>query len=140
MSDKQGARGRRSARASTKTPSGKAKRAEAKAQAHVCREPGCGRSFATARGLTSHERQAHPPAPVIESPTAAVERALRSITITPKLAVLAATVRELARALELCEPTDKAKTAKELTARMADLLGEGPPDPGKPDWTEGAEE
>lgn len=105
----------------------------------MCQEPGCGKVCKSAGGLKSHRRQAHPAAEV-ETPTQAVERALRSLTITPKLAVLAATVRELAKALEACEPTDKAKTAKELTARMNDLLGDGPTNPDGPDWTQGADE
>lgn len=107
----------------------------------TCSAPGCGRPYETQRGLDRHVADKHAePAPVIESPTAAVERALASITITPKLAVLAATVRELAVALERCEPTDKAKTSKELSARMADLMGAGPTTPDSDDWTEGAEE
>ena len=105
----------------------------------TCTEPGCGRPYKTQRGLDRHVEDKHAPVPA-ETPTVAVERALRSITITPKLAVLAATVRELAKALEACDPTDKAKTAKELTARMADLLGAGPSTPDGDDWTEGEQE
>jgi hypothetical protein len=107
----------------------------------TCPASGCGRPYKTQRGLDRHVEAKHvEPEPEVETPTAAVERALRSITITPKLAVLAATVRELAVALEACEPTDKAKTSKELTARMADLLGAGPSTPDDDDWTKGADE
>jgi hypothetical protein len=128
----------RSAGPTTKNVAAKRKSAPSKNQGHVCSEPGCGKVCRTPAGLRSHQRQAHPAPPAKETPTAAVERALRSITVTPKLAVLAATVRELAVALEQCEPTDKAKTSKELTARMNDLLGDGPADDG-PDWTEDEE-
>jgi hypothetical protein len=69
-----------------------------------------------------------------------VERVLADLDITPRRAVLAATVRELAKALEDCEPTDKAKTSKELTARMADLLADAAPTGDGPDWTEDDEE
>lgn len=106
----------------------------------TCPEPGCGRIYKTQRGLARHVDDKHALVPP-ETPTEAVERTLAAIEITPKLAVLAATVRELARALEACEPTDKAKTSKELTARMADLLGVSSTQlDGPPDWTEGADE
>lgn len=106
----------------------------------TCPETGCGRTYKTQRGLDRHVDDKHALVPP-ETPTAAVERALASIEITPKLAVLAATVRELALALEMCEPTDKAKTSKELTARMADLLGVSSTQlDGTADWTEGADE
>jgi hypothetical protein len=71
-----------------------------------------------------------------ESPSVAVERVLADIDITPRRAVLAATVRELAKALEDCDPTDKAKTSKELTARMVDLLADTDTSGDQPDWTE----
>jgi len=107
----------------------------------ACPAPGCGRTYKTQRGLDRHVTEKHPAPDAPETPTAAVERALAAITITPKLAVLAATVRELALALEVCEPTDKAKTSKELTARMADLLGVSSTQlDGTVDWTEGADE
>jgi hypothetical protein len=108
----------------------------------VCSEPGCGKVLPTASGLVSHRRQAHKPAPVPqppESPTAAAERVLASISIPPRLAVLAATIRQLAQALEECEPTDKAKTSKELTARVSELLGDPVHQPDEADWTEDEE-
>jgi hypothetical protein len=108
---------------------------DATSQDHVCSEPGCGKVCRTPAGLKSHARQAHPPA-FVESPSAAAERAIRSVTITPRLAVLAATVRELAKALEDCLPTDKAKTSRELTARVNELLHFSPTGDGTPDWTE----
>lgn len=110
-------------------------------QAHVCSVAGCGKVCRSAAGLKAHLRAAHPApaAPtVIESPSAAVERVLAAVEITPARAVLAATVRELAKALEDCEPTDKAKTSKELTARMADLLADQTAPTGH-DWTEDEE-
>lgn len=125
---------------SSKTAKRPPKKRQPATQGHACTEPGCTKVCKSAGGLAAHRRAAHRVESTPETPTAAVERALRSISITPKRAVLAATVRELAKALEQCEPTDKAKTAKELTARMNDLLGDGPADPDKPDWTEGAEE
>lgn len=105
----------------------------------MCREQGCDRSFPTARGLASHRRQAHPAteAPPAESPSLAVERVLATLELKPRQAVLVATIRELAKTLEVCDPTDKTKTAKELTALMHELL-DGEPDDG-PDWTEDEE-
>ncbi|HEY3484356.1 MAG TPA: hypothetical protein VGK49_03180, partial [Ilumatobacteraceae bacterium] len=72
-----------------------------------------------------------------ETTVAAVERALKGVEITSKRAVLAATVRRLAAALDAAEPTDVAKVSKELTARMAEVLAEVKPDGGDRDWTEG---
>jgi len=77
-------------------------------------------------------------APSMESPGEAVERALLAIDVTPRLAVLAATVRELARALSECEPADKAKTSRELNVRMNELLAEGRSDVDDDDWTQRA--
>lgn len=125
-------------RKSTKNASNPARTARRPVEGHVCPEAACGKVCATPAGLASHRRAAHPPAAVVvkESPTVAVERLLASIEITPKLAVLAATIRELAQALELCEPGDKAKTSKELTARVAELLADPSHRPDEPDWTE----
>lgn len=65
-------------------------------QTHVCSAAGCGKVCRSAAGLKAHARAAHP-APllpvVIESPSAAVERVLAALEITPARAVLAATVR-----------------------------------------------
>lgn len=68
----------------------------------------------------------------------AVERVLATLDVKPRQAVLVATIRELAKTLEVCEPTDKTKTAKELTALMHELLDQQPSDDG-PDWTEDEE-
>lgn len=105
---------------------------------HVCLEAGCGKSCRSASGLAAHRRAAHPdpPAALIETPSAAAERVLAELDITPRRAVLAATVRELAKALEDCEPTDKAKTSKELIARVNELLGDPSAQPDESDWTE----
>lgn len=127
----------------TKRPSKGPKSSVPPVQHHVCSEPGCGKICRSAQGLNAHRRAAHPPpatpAPV-ETPTVAVARVLAELDITPRRAVLAATVRELALALELCEPTDKAKTSKELTARMADLLADTMTANDGPDWTEDDDE
>ena len=135
---------KRPKRAATKKSASKGPKSPVPApQAHVCSAPGCGKRYGTARGLAAHVRVAHPAPPVsapIESPSVAVERVLADLDITPRRAVLAATVRELAKALEDCEPTDKAKTSKELTARMADLLADAVPAGDGPDWTEDDEE
>ncbi len=132
----------RTGQTATKKKSPSAKSAKQADQGHVCSEPGCAKVCKTAPGLSSHRRQAHRPPPVPqlpESPTAAAERVLASITILPRLAVLAATVRQLAKALEDCEPTDKAKISKELTARVSELLGDPVHQPDDPDWTEDEE-
>jgi hypothetical protein len=135
---------KRSKAASTKkTASKRSKSAAVPAEDLVCSEPGCAKVCRSASGLASHRRFAHPSsaAPSIpETPSAAVERVLFDLDITPRRAVLAATVRELARALELCEPTDKAKTSKELTARMADLLADTATAGDGSDWTEDDDE
>lgn len=122
-----------------KSASARPKSEQSKPQAHVCRAAGCGKVCRSATGLKSHQRQVHSAPLVVETPTQAVERALRSVTVTPQLAVLAATCRELAKALEACDATDKAKTAKELKATIAELLGPGTSTPQGPDWTEGAD-
>ena len=129
--------------ATKKTASKRSKSSVPSEQPHVCSEAGCSKGYPTARGLAAHVRVAHPAPPEpppIESPSVAVERVLADLDITPRRAVLAATVRELAKALEDCEPTDKAKTSKELTARMADLLADAEPAGGGPDWTEDDDE
>jgi hypothetical protein len=135
---------RRPKAAATKKSASKTSKASVtENQAHVCSAAGCGKVCRSAAGLSAHTRSAHPtppPSAVIESPAAAVERVLADLDITPRRAVLAATVRELAKALEDCEPTDKAKTSKELTARMADLLADSSTPGDGPDWTEGDEE
>lgn len=131
------------ASATKKSASKGSKDAVPTVERHVCSEDRCGKVCRSASGLASHRRSAHPtPAvPVVpDTPSAAVERVLADIDITPRRAVLAATVRELAKALEECEPTDKAKTSKELTARMADLLAETSTAGDGPDWTEGDDE
>jgi predicted nucleic acid-binding protein len=70
-----------------------------------------------------------------ETAQQAVERALADIEITPQRAVLAATVRRLAVALDLAEPTDVAKVSRELAARMAELMAEARPHVDDDDWT-----
>jgi hypothetical protein len=131
---------RPTATARTKKTSGTPKSAVPAEQTYVCREPGCGKACKSKGGLTSHTRQAHQPAappPEPESPTAAVARALAVMTLTAAQSVLAANVRELAVALEACEPTDKAKTAKELRAQWAELVGAAGGDrPAGADWTD----
>jgi hypothetical protein len=133
---------KKSAAATTKRkPQGKKSAATAD-PGHVCNEPGCGKVCKSKPGLVSHQRQAHPktdPAPM-ETPSQAAERALSSVEITPRFAVLAATIRELATALEQCEPTDKAKTSRELTARVNELLGDPSQRADMPDWTEDGDE
>jgi hypothetical protein len=129
----------RSAKARTKKTSAKPKTTEPKAQPHVCQEPGCGKVCKSKGGLTSHTRQAHPPEEPPadpEKPTEAVARALGAMTLTAAQSVIAANVRELAAALEACEPTDKAKTAKELRAQWAELVGAAGDGEHGPDWTE----
>lgn len=78
-----------------------------------------------------------PPAPPsIETPSQAAERTLSAVEITPRRAVLAATIRQLAAALESCETTDKAKTSRELMARVNEFLNDAPPEGEGPcDWT-----
>jgi hypothetical protein len=130
---------RRSAAGPTKKTSAKRKSADPKAETHVCQEPGCGKVCRSKGGLTSHTRQAHPePEPPAEpdTPTEAVARALGAMTLTAAQSVIAANVRELAAALEACEPTDKAKTAKELRAQWAELVGAAGDGEHGPDWTE----
>ncbi len=108
-----------------------------------CPDPGCERTYANERTLARHVAQAHPPAPSLkglnESPVEAVERVLADMEITSRRAVLAATVRTLALALMTCEPTDVAKTSKELDARMRDLLELARPADDDADWTESDE-
>lgn len=137
MSDARSDRARRTKAGTSKKTRSTAKSAEANGQDHVCPETGCGKVCRSAAGLKSHQRQAHaaPPAEV-ESPTAAAERLLSAIEITPRVAVLAAQVRQLAKALEECELTDKAKTSKELTALLRDLLADAGGSGGEADWTE----
>lgn len=136
MSADQSPSRRRSGSKTKNSASAGKKSRDAANETRVCQEPGCGKVCKTAGGLAAHRRAAHPTPPAIESPTQAVERALLSIDITPRRAVLAATVRKLARALEDCEPTDAAKTSKELAARMAELLSDARPTEGDDDWTE----
>lgn len=111
------------------------KSADAPAQGHVCLEPGCGKVCRSASGLVSHRRAAHVQLPV-ESPTAAVERVLGSVLVTSRHAVLAAQVRTVARALEECDASDVAKTSKELSALMKELLAAAAAKKPEPDWTE----
>lgn len=137
MSDSPSARARRTKAGATKKTRSTRKSGEPQSQDHVCREPGCGKVCRSAAGFKSHQRQAHaaPTAPP-ESPTAAAERLLSTIEITPRLALIAAQVRQLAKALEECDLTDKAKTSKELTALLRDLLDVGGSDVDGKDWTE----
>lgn len=82
-----------------------------------------------------------PPAPVAaETTSAAVERALRDLRIqgTAKRAVVIATVRRLAEALDGADPTDRPKISKELAARWAELMAEANPRDSDPDWTTGS--
>jgi hypothetical protein len=99
-----------------------------------CPDPGCDRTYASQATLDRHTAKDHPATEPETAPQAA-ERVLATLEITPKLAVLAATVRRLASALESCEETDVAKTSKELDARMNDLLG-AVRTPDEDDWTE----
>jgi len=84
----------------------------------------------------------HPPAahvvPLVETTVAAVERALTRIEDSPKRAVLVATIRCLADALDKAEPTDRPKISKELATRMAELNAEANPGDDDDDWTTGA--
>lgn len=137
MSDSPGGQKRRNRAAATKKTTRGAKSKQPKAQPHVCRAPGCGKVCRSAGGLKSHERQAHPPAAAHEeSPIEAVERLLSTMEITPRLAVPAAQARELAKALQECDLTDKAKTSKELTALLRDLLADVAVEPEGGNWTE----
>ena len=134
--------GGRTARPTTKKKTTRSKSAPSPDDGHVCSESGCTKVCKTAAGLASHRRQAHKPAPVAlppELPTVAAERLLASIKIPARLALLVATIRQLAKALEECETTDKAKISKELTARVSELLGDPVHTPDEPDWTEDEE-
>lgn len=112
----------------------------------TCPADECGRTYKTQRGLDGHVEREHPAAAAVparsESPTEAVERFLTEQIavdgeIPAKVAVLAADVRVLAKALEDCDPGDKAKTSKEVTARTADLLALADVGDSDDDWTTG---
>lgn len=143
MSATKSPRGRAPVAPKTKNGAPSKKSRPVKAERHVCSEPDCAKVCPTATGLASHRRQVHrvaAPVALIESASQAAERVLASVKITARLAVLAATIRELALALEQCEPPDKAKTSKELTARVAELLADPSHAPDRTDWTEGGKE
>jgi hypothetical protein len=93
--------------------------------------------YKTERGLAKHVEDKHPTVepPEAETPSAAVERVLATMELPAKKAVLVATIRTLAKTLEECEPTDRTKTAKELTSLMHELFTDQPDESG-PSWTE----
>ncbi len=131
MSKQESPRGRRSGAAATKKAKRAAKSRRAAEQDHVCTEPGCGKVCKSAGGLASHRRQAHPVAEDPASPIAAVEAAIAGLGgLSVSQGVLAATARTLAKALEECDPTDKAKTSKELRSVWAELAGPAGTRPG----------
>lgn len=131
MSKQETTRGRRKAAATTKKTKRAAKSKPAAEQDHVCTEPGCEKVCKSAGGLASHRRQAHPAGAGAVSPVAAVEAAIAGLgPLTASQGVLAATVRTLAKALQDCDPTDKAKTSKELRAVWAELAGVAGTKPG----------
>ena len=102
----------------------------------ACPADGCDRTFANQRTLDRHTESAHPvavPLPAETTPEA-VERLLTSIKLTDRDAAAVAIVRGLAETFDLCEPSDKAKTAKELTKQLVDILDDQAPT--EADWTE----
>ena len=117
-----------------------AKQRAARSTVLDCPTEGCSKTYKTESGLTKHVADKHPPAdhvaPVEESTVEAVKRALTTVSDAPKRAVLVATVRRLAEALDDAEPTDRPKISKELAARMAELMADARPDGTDPDWTE----
>ena len=145
---------RRVARSSPKTPATSKRAAPSKKSrqkrnqkpsdqtALICPVDGCGRSYKTKVGFDRHTVAKHPPAvhvaPLVETTAAAVERALTRIEDSPKRAVLVATIRRLADALDEAEPTDRPKISKELATRMAELNAEANPGDDDDDWTTGS--
>jgi hypothetical protein len=74
----------------------------------------------------------------VESAGVAVERALGLVVSTPRRAVLIASVRRLALALDGADPADAPKISRELNARMVELMADANPVGEPPDWTQTA--
>lgn len=71
-----------------------------------------------------------------ESASKAVERALGLVTMTPRRAVMVASVRALAAGLDLAEAGDRPKITRELDRLMGVLMADANPIGEPPDWTE----
>lgn len=93
-----------------------------------------------ARRKTPAKPPAAPPAPLAseltESASKAVERALGLVTMTPRRAVMVASVRALAAGLDLAEAGDRPKITRELDRLMGVLMADANPIGEPPDWTE----
>lgn len=83
---------------------------------------------------------AEPAAPLagdlVEPPAKALERLLRTIVLTPSIAVTAANARAIAEVIPYAEPGDRPKMTRELSRLQAELIAAGVPSGEPPDWTQ----